>query len=716
MVFYPYSYLDDLPTLSSFNFSQMMHPHYFSIIFFLTFIFNTQTSLCTDDIRYINCSLPVYCGDQSIEINYPFWGVNRPDYCGQPGFQIECQEGVPKINMMSNTFRILHINSTTQTLKVARDDFWSSICPAFLFNTTLDFTRFNYAPGQRNLTLYYGCALRSDPGRGSYIVYPDCAVNDTSMDVFYAPQSAPVDPLIVRCNSSVIVPVLETAAQELDQRRNTINVTLDEGFELQWNLGSDQCSTCVNSGGFCGYNSTKSLFVCFCRDQPNAIECSCSPGPPADEGKKKTTPPKADGGKKKALVIGVAVAVCVVAISLVCCCIFIVLRRRKNVAQYKSRDLQTLTSGTSATSTTMSYSKSISSHLYSKSDLEKGSTYFGAQIFRYAELEEATENFDSSKELGDGGFGTVYYGVLKDGRSVAVKRLYENTVRRVEQFKNEIEILTRLRHPNLVALYGCTSRHSRELLLVYEYISNGTVADHLHGSRSNSGLLTWPIRLNIAIETAEALAFLHVSDVIHRDVKTNNILLDNNFHVKVADFGLSRFFPNDVTHVSTAPQGTPGYVDPEYYQCYQLTEKSDVYSFGVVLIELISSLEAVDTNRHRHDINLANMAISRIQNHALKELVDPSLGFEKDYTIRNMITSVAELAFRCLQQDRDLRPAMQEILEVLREIQSQQFGAQKAEVVDFCSTDDVVLLRKVPPPLSSPDSGGNDKWMKIRTL
>ncbi|KAJ0043385.1 hypothetical protein Pint_18733 [Pistacia integerrima] len=259
----------------------MMRPHYLSIIFFLTFIFNTQTSLCADDIRYTNCSLPVYCGDQSIEINYPFWGVNRPDYCGQPGFQIECQEGVPKINMMSNTFRILHINSTTQTLKVARDDFWSTICPAYLFNTTLDFTRFNYAPGQRNLTLYYGCAFRSDPGRGPYIVYPDCVVNDTSMDVFYAPQSAPVDPLIVRCNSSVIVPVLETAAQELDQRRNTINVTLDEGFELQWNLGSDQCNTCVNSGGLCGYNSTESPFVCFCRDQPNAIECSSSPGPPA---------------------------------------------------------------------------------------------------------------------------------------------------------------------------------------------------------------------------------------------------------------------------------------------------------------------------------------------------------------------------------------------------------------------------------------------------
>lgn len=217
--------------------------------------------------------------------------------------------------------------------------------------------------------------------------------------------------------------------------------------------------------------------------------------------------------------------------------------------------------------------------------------------------------------------------------------------------------------------------------------------------------------MNIAIETAEALAFLHASDVIHRDVKTNNILLDNRFHVKVADFGLSRFFPTNVTHVSTAPQGTPGYVDPQYYQCYQLTEKSDVYSFGVVLIELISSLEAVDTNRHRDDINLASMAINRIQNRALNELIDPYIGFEQDYAVRNMVTSVAELAFRCLQQDREDRPSMQEILQLLKEIQNQQLGAQKAEIVDFYSTDDVVLLKNVPPPLSSPDSGGNDKWV-----
>lgn len=266
---------------------------------------------------------------------------------------------------------------------------------------------------------------------------------------------------------------------------------------------------------------------------------------------------------------------------------------------------------------------------------------------------------------------------------------------------NEVRILTLLQHQNLVKLYGCTSRRSRELLLVYEYIPNGTVADHLHGKLANAGALTWPVRLNIALETADALAYLHMKEIIHRDVKTNNILLNNDFQVKVADFGLSRLFSPDVTHVSTAPQGTPGYVDPEYYQCYQLTTKSDVYSFGVVLMELISSKQAVDVNRHRHDINLANMAVNKIQNHTLHELVDPSLGFESDSVARRKITLVAELAFRCLQQERDMRPSMEEVLKALRRIEKEETEVQKAEEVDIgIDSDEIELVKSQPPPVS----------------
>lgn len=258
-------------------------------------------------------------------------------------------------------------------------------------------------------------------------------------------------------------------------------------------------------------------------------------------------------------------------------------------------------------------------------------------------------------------------GKLEDGREVAVKLLFEHNYRRVQQFMNEIEILTHLRHRNLVSLYGCTSRHSRELLLVYEYVPNGTLAYHLN---RRAKLLTWPIRMQIAVETATALAYLHASDIIHRDVKSSNILLDTNFLVKVADFGLSRLIPTDASHVSTGPQGTPGYLDPEYFQHYQLTDKSDVFSFGVVVAELISSLPAVDAGRESDEINLVSLAIKKIQNGKLGELVCKSLGFESNEEVRRMVSSVAELAFLCVQGDRQLRPSMDEVVEALRKIQA----------------------------------------------
>ncbi|KAK0574860.1 hypothetical protein LWI29_030212 [Acer saccharum] len=333
----------------------------------------------------------------------------------------------------------------------------------------------------------------------------------------------------------------------------------------------------------------------------------------------------------------------------------------------------------------------------SKSDLETTSVFFGVPIFSYSELAEATNNFHLEQELGGGGFGTVYHGILKHGREVAVKRLYEHNCKRVEQFMNEIKILTLLRHKNLVLLYGCTSCRSHGLLLVYEFIPNGTIADHLYGDRANSCLLTWPIRMNIAIETATALACLHASNIIHRDVKTNNILLDNKFYVKVVDFGLSRLFPTDVTHVSTAPQGTPGYVDPEYHQSYQLTDKSDVYSFGVVLIELISSMPAVDMSRHANEINLANLAINRIQKRAVDELIDPCLGSHSDEVVKRMATSVVELAFLCLQQSREMRPTMDMVLKELERIKNRECKPENLKEEDDDDKEELKSMQKPEP-------------------
>ncbi|THU53072.1 hypothetical protein C4D60_Mb10t10580 [Musa balbisiana] len=361
--------------------------------------------------------------------------------------------------------------------------------------------------------------------------------------------------------------------------------------------------------------------------------------------------------------------------------------------------------------------RTASSGSTSEQDPEFGGERYVTQVFKYEELQKATGGFSSSNQLGDGGFGTVYEGIckphrinlcllicrrfhgagnLRDGRTVAIKRLYEHNCRRVEQFMTEVRILSSLRHPNLVTLYGCTSRRSRELLLVYEYVPNGTVADHLHGPRAGEAGLPWATRMGIAIETADALSYLHAvtPQIIHRDVKTNNILLDNSFHVKVADFGLSRLFPVNATHVSTAPQGTPGYVDPEYHRCYQLTDKSDVYSFGVVLVEIIASKPAVDISRRRHEINLADMAIAKIQNDELDQLVDPKLWCQSNC---EMIRQVAEVAFSCLQADGDMRPTMKEVMEALRGIED----AKGVEADAMVEEDDCLLKER---PAYSPDA------------
>lgn len=497
---------------------------------------------------------------------------------------------------------------------------------------------YNLGASAVNITLFIGCP--SENAIGFHRVSISCLGLDVNVPVYYAEKGAEGGS---KCKRNVTMPVSRKAFDEFVNSGYN-NATLESGlqypFEVDYFANLKECWACQKSGGVCGSSIPA---------EPESDKLVCY-----------------HRGKRQHLGVLLGLGITGSVVLMVALVAFCYCKKLKFFcSNFISRSL-------SIDNTT--------------SDIEIGSLCFDVPLFSYKDLEEATNNFNDSRELGSGGFGRVYYGKLKDGREVAVKQLYEKNYRRVVQFMNEVQILTRLRHQNLVSLYGCTSPHCRELLLVYEYICNGTVSDHLYGTKSNSSFLSWPTRMRIAIETASALSYLHASDIIHRDVKTNNILLDGNFSVKVADFGLSRLFPSDVTHVSTAPQGTPGYLDPEYHQCYQLTVKSDVYSFGVVLIELISSLPAVDMHRQKHEINLSNYAMNRIKHCAFEELVDPRLGFGSNLRVRRMTILAAELAFRCLQHDKDFRPAMDEVLEVLKKIESadcsEQLGAEENEVRD----------------------------------
>ncbi|BBN15227.1 protein MpRLK-Pelle_WAK5 [Marchantia polymorpha subsp. ruderalis] len=321
---------------------------------------------------------------------------------------------------------------------------------------------------------------------------------------------------------------------------------------------------------------------------------------------------------------------------------------------------------------------------------KEGAKY--CKLFTFSELREATKDF--SVELGAGGFGTVFEGTLRDGTKVAIKKAKHGmgeTRHEAKQFVNEIVILSQLNHRNLVNLLGCCLE-TRVPVLVYEFVSNGNLHEHIQmtrpteAQRSSEALvddnsyfchppLNWTLRLKIAIETAEALAYLHWGTsppVYHRDVKCANILLDDTHNVKVADFGLSKLVPledTDAYAVPTAIQGTPGYMDPGLLDQYELTDKSDVYSYGVLLLVILTGQRPVDLKRQPKDQNLVNRCDRLMTQGLFADIIDPELSeaVENPDTLE-AIDAVAKLALKCVSRDGQDRPTMKEVASELHTI------------------------------------------------
>ncbi|KAK9167206.1 hypothetical protein Scep_002397 [Stephania cephalantha] len=279
------------------------------------------------------------------------------------------------------------------------------------------------------------------------------------------------------------------------------------------------------------------------------------------------------------------------------------------------------------------------------------------KIFTSEELRNATDNYHESHILGRGGYGTVYKGTLSDKRIVAIKKSKIIDNDQIEQFINEVFILSQINHRNVVKLLGCCLE-TEVPLLVYEYIENGTLYSHIHSEHKYS--LSWHIRLRIATETAEALAYLHSfasQPIIHRDIKSTNILLNNQYASKVSDFGASRLVALDQTQLSTLVQGTMGYLDPEYLHTCILTDKSDVYSFGVVLVELLTGKKVLCFEKPEEERNLAMFFVSTMKQNCLINVLDVVV---KEGEL-DQIQEVANLAKRCLRLSGEERPSMKEV-------------------------------------------------------
>ncbi|KAI4341926.1 hypothetical protein MLD38_026595 [Melastoma candidum] len=287
-----------------------------------------------------------------------------------------------------------------------------------------------------------------------------------------------------------------------------------------------------------------------------------------------------------------------------------------------------------------------------------------AHCFMLAEIDEATRHFE--KKIGSGGFGVVYYGRLRDGKEIAVKVLTNDSYQGKREFTNEVTLLSRIHHRNLVQFLGYCQEQGRNIL-VYEFMHNGTLKEHLYGPMTRDISINWIKRLEIAEDAARGIEYLHtgcIPAIIHRDLKTNNILLDHNMRAKVSDFGLSKSTVDGVSHVSSIVRGTVGYLDPEYYISQQLTDKSDVYSFGVILLELMSGREAISNESFGANCrNIVQWAKLHIESGDIQGILDPNL--RDEYDIQTM-WKIAEKALMCVQPHGYMRPS---ISEALKEIQ-----------------------------------------------
>ncbi|KAG0479109.1 hypothetical protein HPP92_013828 [Vanilla planifolia] len=289
----------------------------------------------------------------------------------------------------------------------------------------------------------------------------------------------------------------------------------------------------------------------------------------------------------------------------------------------------------------------------------------GVKAFTFEEMAFTTNNFSSSSQIGEGGYGKVYKGILADGSVVAVKRAEKSSLQGSREFCTEIELLSRLHHRNLVSLLGYCDEEN-EQMLVYEFMDNGSLHDHL--SAKSKEALSYPMRLHIALDSARGILYLHTEadpPIFHRDIKATNILLDSRFVAKVADFGLSRLapIPDDEgivpTHVSTVVKGTPGYLDPEYLLTRKLTDKSDVYSLGVVFLELLTGRRPI-----LHGKNIVREVTMAYQSNLIFSIIDSRIGSYPSDSVEKFVS----LALRCCKDDTDARPSMAEVVRELENI------------------------------------------------
>ncbi|KAG7589413.1 Protein kinase domain [Arabidopsis suecica] len=404
-------------------------------------------------------------------------------------------------------------------------------------------------------------------------------------------------------------------------------------------------------------------------------------------------------------VVGISVAVALVVFTLIGIFVWCVRRREKRLSAVSGGDVTPSPMSSTARSDSAFFRMQSSAPVAGEKRSGSHHTYFSQSqsgglgnskaLFSYEELVKATNGFSQENLLGEGGFGCVYKGILPDGRVVAVKQLKIGGGQGDREFKAEVETLSRIHHRHLVSIVGhCISGDRR--LLIYDYVSNNDLYFHLHGEKS---VLDWATRVKIAAGAARGLAYLHEDchpRIIHRDIKSSNILLEENFDARVSDFGLARLALDCNTHITTRVIGTFGYMAPEYASSGKLTEKSDVFSFGVVLLELITGRKPVDTSQPLGDESLVEWARPLIS-HAIEteefvSLADPKLG--GNYVESEMFRMI-EAAGACVRHLATKRPRMGQIVRAFESLAAEDLtnGMRLGESEVFNSAQQSAEIR-----------------------
>ncbi|KAJ7547258.1 hypothetical protein O6H91_08G077600 [Diphasiastrum complanatum] len=628
-------------------------------LYFYLFVSGLMTILA--NLMVCESAYPQTCHEScgSIEIPFPF-GVSSD--CGLPGFTLICSnDSTLFFPVESNLYKVLGLKSNTIIL----DPLLSAQCDKPNLPVFTSINRTFYAVTRSNYLMLYSCRnLTGCPQNCSFSGYelPFCKFPACCYDLRYSNLSL-VNINLFNAGCSTFMSWV--ANWKLgDSQPLLLYLQAQYGFELEWGIPGD----CPNSA--CATHAN-----CSSGDAVAGFTCHCNPGFAGD------------GYKHGYGCQPVIAAACNETVTSNCICPSgkLAVKDGCPIQHSKLRMIAGILAGGIGLIILLLVLSFIGRIICGqkpgkrcKSDMKQlalllsfNNALDSTTIFTYKELERATKGFSESEMVGHGGYGTVYGGKLHDGRCVAIKKITQCSTEGIQQLINEVKVLSTVNHPNLVKLLGCCL-DVQQPFLVYEFVSNGTLGEHLQQERGAG--LDWFTRLNIVAETARALAYLHFTvypPIYHRDIKSSNILLDQNWNTKVADFGLSRPVLSDESHLSTLPQGTLGYMDPQYHQNFHLSDKSDVYSFGVVLAEIITGKKVVDFNRGKGEVNLATLAVSKIADGHLDEIIDPLLETNINPAIRATIHRVAELAFRCLSFERDARPPMTEVLQELEQIQNE---------------------------------------------